>query len=53
MVKIYLTPRRTYTAPDTSVTKITLEKCFTATTTTDPNQIDDMYLEEIEDEDFE
>lgn len=53
MVKIYLTPRRTYTAPDTSVTRIQMETRFLDSVTTTNNEIMDMYLEEIEDEDFE
>lgn len=54
MVKIYLTPRRTYTAPDTSVTRIQMEtSLLVSTVTTTNNEIMDMYLEEIEDEDFE
>lgn len=53
MLRINLTPRQTYTAPDTSVTKIQLERCFTDSVTTTNNEIMDMYLEEIEDEDFE
>ena len=52
MVKIYLTPRRTYTAPDTSVTNIQMETRFLDSVTTTNNEIQDMYLEEIEDEDF-
>lgn len=53
MVKNNLTPHRTYTAPDTFVTQIQMETRFLDSITTTNNEIQDMYLEEIEDEDFE
>jgi len=53
MVKINLTPRRTYSVPETSVTQIQMETRFLDSVTTTNNEIVDMYLEEIEDEDFE
>lgn len=53
MVKTYLTSRQTYTSPDTSVTRIQLERNFADSLTKDNVQINDMYLDELEDEDFE
>ncbi len=53
MVNIYLTTRQAYEAPDTSVTRIQMETRFLDSITTTNNEIQDMYLEEIEDEAFE
>ncbi len=53
MVKTYLTTRQAYEAPDTSVTQIQMETRFLDSITTTNNEIQDMYLEEIEDEAFE
>ena len=53
MVKTFLTLPRTYTAPDTSVTQIQLEKNFTGTvTTSEPNEIGEMDIYYMEEEDF-